>query len=202
MSKMSLMAPSRRLLILGAALSATALVLPGCATRVKASALTNPAPARPFSDFGRIVLKPIRIAPGAEANVAGVNKIKENIEKNLSPSLQTWNKGPDNGRTLSIEPVVLQMQFQHGAKRVLLGPLAGSSGVLIELRITDGQGSAVATPQFFQRADAWAAGFVMGVHDNLMLTRVAELASTFVVDNYAEAKGGPTGADDKAMARH
>ncbi len=45
-----------------------------------------------------------------------------------------------------------------------------------------------------------AAGFVMGVHDNIMLTRVANLASGYVLANYSVAKGGPTGADDKALA--
>jgi hypothetical protein len=118
----------------------------------------------------------------------------------LAPSLETWNKRPANGRSLVIEPIVEQLEFKHGAKRVLLGPLAGSSGVLMRLKITDAKGAVVATPEFFQRADAWAAGWVLGVHDNLMLTRVANLASQYIVSNYGRAQGGPTGADDKAVA--
>lgn len=189
---------SRRLLLLASA--AGMLALPGCATRVKATSLTNPPPLEPFSAFARIELKPVGVAVGAGADPAGVAKIQENLQKDLAGSLVAWNKGNENGRRLVIEPVVKELQFQHGAKRVLLGPFAGSSGVLLELKITDEKGRDVATPQFFQRADAMAAGFVLGVHDNLMLTRVANLASAYVIDNYAQAKGGPTGADDKAIS--
>jgi hypothetical protein len=181
-------------------LAAAALVLSGCATRVKASASTNPPPAEAFSAFSRIEVKPVSAAPAADASPAGVAKIQGNLTKDLTASLANWNQVPDNGRKLVIEPVVQQMQFKGGAMRVLFGPFAGSSGVLLELKITDAQGKPIANPQFFQRADAWAAGFVLGVHDNLMLTRVANLASAYVIENYSAAKGGPTGADDKAMA--
>jgi hypothetical protein len=36
--------------------------------------------------------------------------------------------------------------------------------------------------------------------DNLMLMRVANLASGYVIANYDKAVGGPTGADDRAIA--
>ncbi|WP_377158298.1 hypothetical protein ACFJIX_05440 [Roseateles sp. UC29_93] len=174
--------------------------LQGCATRVKATALDNPPPTEAFKAFGRIEVQPLRVADGIKASPAGVAKIQENLTKDLSTALPEWNAGPDNGRKLTILPVLEQLQFTHGAKRILLGPLAGSSGVLLRLRIIDDKGRVVATPEFFQRADAMAAGFVMGVHDNIMLTRVANLASGYVLANYSVAKGGPTGADDKALA--
>jgi hypothetical protein len=190
----------RRMWVVAALTAGVVLALPGCATRVKATATINPPPAEAFSAFSRIDVKPVRTAAGSGASPVGVAKIQENLTKDLTAPLNTWNQGADNGRRLVIEPVVQQMEFQHGAKRVLLGPFAGSSGVLLELKITDGQGRQIANPQFFQRADAFAAGFVFGVHDNLMLTRVANLASGYVIENYASAKGGPTGADDKAIA--
>jgi hypothetical protein len=43
-------------------------------------------------------------------------------------------------------------------------------------------------------------GFTLGVTDNLMLTRVANLASGYIIANYDQAVGGPSGADDKAVA--
>jgi hypothetical protein len=174
--------------------------LQGCATRVKATAIENPAPTEAFKAFGRIEVLPIRVAEGTTASPAGVAKIQENFTKDLSASLPEWNAKPDNGRKLIITPVIEQLEFTHGAKRVLLGPFAGSSGVLVRLKIVDDKGRVVASPEFFQRADAMAAGFVFGVHDNIMLTRVANLASSYVITNYTEAKGGPTGADDKALA--
>ncbi|HSI46676.1 MAG TPA: hypothetical protein VLA61_00230 [Ideonella sp.] len=180
-----------------------AMALPlmhGCATSVKATAKQNPPPTEAFSSFGRIEIKPVRLAEGQKANPGTMDKIQANFDKPLKPLLSQWNQRPDNGRRLVIDPVVEQIEFTHGAKRVLLGPLAGSSGVLMRLYITDGKGATVATPEFFQRADAWAAGFVFGVHDNLMLTRIGELSSDYVIGNFDRAKGGPTGADDKAMA--
>jgi len=175
------------------------VLLQGCATSVKANATQNPAPKEAFSAYSRIIVKPAVFRQGYSGDVSGLAKINENFQKDLASSLAEWNKRPANGRTLEIQPVVEEIQFQHGAKRVLLGPLAGSSGVLLRLNVTDSDGNAVARPEFFQRAGAMAAGFVFGVHDNLMLTRVANLASGYVISNYSSAVGGPTGADDKAL---
>lgn len=174
-------------------------LLQGCATSVKAIASNNPAPAEAFSAYGKITVKPAAFKSGYKSSATGLAKIEENLSKDLAPSLESWNKRPANGRSLTIEPIVEELQFTHGAKRVLLGPLAGSSGVLMRVKITDAEGKIVATPEFFQRADAMAAGFLFGVHDNLMLTRVANLASQYIISNYARAQGGPTGADDKAI---
>lgn len=171
----------------------------GCATRVKAEATQNPAPTEAFSAFGRIELQPARLASNVQGREAAVTKIQENLVKDLAEALPAWNAGPDNGRKLIITPVIEQLQFNAGAKRVLLGPMAGSSGVQMRLQIRDEAGRVVATPEFYQRAGAWAAGFVMGVHDNLMLTRVANLASGYLIANHKDAVGGPTGADAKAL---
>lgn len=192
-------ATSRRLSLLMAATLAlgSAGLTTGCATHVKATALTNPAPAEAFSAFGRIEVKRLRATKALSE--PGLAKIQENLDKDLRPSLEAWNKRPENGRTLVIEPIVEELEFKRGAHRVLLGPLAGSSGVLMRLKITDNLGRQVANPEFFQRADAMAAGWVMGVHDNIMLTRVANLASAYVISNYSNAHGGPTGADSKAL---
>jgi hypothetical protein len=173
--------------------------LQGCATSINASSTRNPAPKEAFSKYGRIEVKPAVFKDGLQGDGAGLRKINENITKDLADSLQTWNKRPANGRTLVIEPVVEEMRFTHGAKRVLLGPLAGSSGVLMRVTIRDASGAVVASPEFFQRATAMAAGFTFGVHDNLMLTRVANLASRYIIANYDRAEGGPTGADDVAI---
>lgn len=176
------------------------VLLQGCATKIKASTTQNPAPAESFSSFGRIDVKPVVFKAGYSGDHAGLAKIQENLQKDLSKSLTTWNERAANGRSLVIEPVVEEMQFKHGVSRILLGPLAGSSGVLMRIKITDNNGATVASPEFFQRADAWSAGWVMGVSDNLMMNRVASLASRYIIANYSRAEGGPTGADDKAVA--
>lgn len=185
--------------LLAAGLLSLALIQ-GCATKIKASANTNPSPAEAFSAFGRIEVKPVVFKPGYKSDAAGLTKIEENIKKDLSEKLPAWNSRPANGRSLIIEPVIEELSFQHGAKRVLLGPLAGSSGVLMRLNIRDANGKLIANPEFFQRAGAMGAGFTFGVHDNLMLLRVANLSSSYIINNYERAQGGPTGADEQAIA--
>jgi len=175
-------------------------LMQGCATKVKATATMNPAPAEAFSAYGRIELKPTVFRQGYRGDYKALSKIEENIKKDLSEPLLTWNSKAENGRTLTVQPVVEQIDFTHGATRVMLGPLVGGSGVLIRLNITDASGRQVANPEFFQSANAWAGAFTLGVHDNLMLTRVANLASGYVIANYRKAQGGPTGADPKAVA--
>ena len=177
-----------------------AVLLQGCGgARIKASATSNPPPSEAFSAFGRIEVRPVMFGSDVKPDRDGLDKIEANFQKDLSASLLEWNTRPANGRTLIVQPVIEQMSFKRGAKRVLLGPLAGSSGVLLRLKITDGKGRMVANPEFFQRANAMSAGFTLGVHDNLMLTHVASLASRYVINNYSHAEGGATGADLKSI---
>ncbi len=175
------------------------VMLQGCATRVKASLLQNPPPAEAFSSFARIQIKPVVAADGKKINVKAMAKIQQNIEKDMATQLASWNQRPENGRSLVITPVVEELEFTRTASRVFFGPMAGSSGVLLRLQIRDTDGKEIANPEFFQRADAWAAGFVLGVHDNIMLTRIANLASRYVIANFSQAVGGPTGADTRAI---
>lgn len=186
--------------ILAVALVAAIPLMQGCATRIKASSLTNPAPTEAFSNYGRIDVKPVVFAQGYKGNQAALNKIAENFAHDLAPSLTKWNSMPANGRTLTVEPVVEQISFKSSAKRVFLGPFAGSSGVLMRVTFRDQSGKVVASPQFFQRASAMSGGFTIGVQDNLMLNRVAKLASEYTIANYDRAVGGPTGADTAAVA--
>jgi len=174
-------------------------LLQGCATNIKASSTANPPPASAFSAYSRIQVKPVVFKQGYQGDAAGLAKIDQNLQKDLKPKLEQWNSRAADGNTLVVEPVVEEMSFKHGAKRVLLGPLAGSSGVLMRVTFRDNTGKVIATPQFFQRTQAFSGGFTLGVQDNLMLTRVANLTSNYIVANYDKAVGGPTGADDKAV---
>lgn len=181
--------------LLVAALALTVAGLQGCATNIKASTTQNPPPAQAFSAYGRIDVKPVMFAQGYQGNANALAKIAANLDKDLSPSVQRWNSRPANGRTLTVQPIVEELSFKSSTKRVFLGPLAGSSGVLMRVTVTDQTGKVIATPEFFQRANAMAGGFTLGTMDNLMLTRVANLASSYVIANYDKAVGGPTGAD-------
>ncbi|MFS2024750.1 hypothetical protein ACL58G_16385 [Massilia sp. GER05] len=187
-----------RTILLASAIASVAL-LQGCATSIKASSTANPPPAKPFSAYSRIEVKPVVFKDGYKGDVAGLAKIDENFKKDLAPRLAQWNSRAADGNTLVVEPVVEEMSFKHGAKRVLLGPLAGSSGVLMRVTFRDNTGKVIATPEFFQRTAAFSGGYSFGINDNMMLTRVANLASGYIVANFDKAVGGPTGADDQAV---
>jgi hypothetical protein len=189
---------NRRTVLLAGAVLAAGLTQ-GCATKIKASSTDNPPPAKAFSSYSRIEVKPVVFKDGYKGDAAGLAKIDENLKKDLAPKLEQWNSRKVNGSTLTVEPVVEEMSFKHGAKRVLLGPLAGGSGVLMRVTFRDNNGKVIATPEFFQRTAAFSGGYSFGVMDNMMLTRVANLASGYIVANYDQAVGGPTGADDKAV---
>jgi hypothetical protein len=181
--------------LLASTMLATAAFMQGCATKIKPSATQNPPPLEAFNAYGRIQVKTAVFKSGVHGSTGALAKINENIQFDLAQSLKDWNKRPDNGRTLIIEPVIEEISFKNAGTRVFLGPLAGSSGVLMRLNISDDKGRVIASPEFFQRAGAMAAGFMMGVHDNLMLTRVANLSTRYVIANYSDSVGGPTGGD-------
>ena len=187
------------IVLIAGSLLAMAL-LQGCATKIKASSSQNPAPAESFNKFSRIEVKHAVFKAGYRGHAAALSKIDENIQNDLKGKLAQWNSGPANDRTLIIEPVVEQLSFKSITKRVFLGPMAGSSGVLVRMNIRDSKGKLIADPEFFQRAAAFSGGFTLGVQDNLMLTRVANLASSYVIANYDAAVGGPTGADEQGIA--
>jgi hypothetical protein len=189
---------NNRTVLLASAVLAVGM-LQGCATHIKAASTDNPPPAKAFSAYSRIEVKPVVFKDGYRGDQAGLAKIDENLKKDLAPKLAQWNSRAATGSTLVVEPVVEEMSFKHGAKRVLLGPLAGGSGVLMRVTFRDNTGKVIATPEFFQRTAAFSGGFSMGAMDNVMLTRVANLASGYIVANYDKAVGGPTGADDKAV---
>lgn len=189
-----------RRIILAAAITLSLAATTGCATKIKASTAQNPAPSQALSYYGRINVKPVAFTAGYKGNTEALGRIQANLNKDLAPSLQTWNSRAANGRTLSVEPVVEDLSFKSTTRRIFLGPFAGSSGILMRVTIRDQDGNIVASPEFFQRAGAMAGGLTFGTMDNLMLMRVSNLASGYLIANYDRAVGGPTGADDKAIA--
>jgi hypothetical protein len=187
-----------KLLPLGVALLGAA----GCATHIKTDVVYNPAPAEKFSAFPRIELKRIALPPpyaGQEANEKALVKIQDNLSTRMSDALAKWNTAPSTNaaaRTLVIEPVISEIKFINATARVWAGPMAGSSAVVLKVRIIEKEtGRTIAEPVFFSRAAAWGGAATFGTTDNLMLTRVANRLSDYLLANYDRAVGGPSGAE-------
>ena len=173
----------------------------GCVTTVETPETSfNPAPASSFSSYSQIELNPVQFDPGlpsGSANQAALQKIQENVNAEIGSTLEQWNSSPSatsNGR-LVIEPVITEMKFVGGATRVFAGALAGSSAVVMKVRIYDSEsGDTIAEPEFYQRAAAMGGAYTVGVTDNLMLVRIANLLVEYLKSNYENAIGGRTGA--------
>ena len=173
----------------------------GCVTTVETPETSfNPAPASSFSSYSQIELNPVQFDPGlpsGSANQAALQKIQENVDAEIGSTLEQWNSSPSatsNGR-LVIEPVITEMKFVGGATRVFAGALAGSSAVVMKVRIYDSEsGDTIAEPEFYQRAAAMGGAYTVGVTDNLMLVRIANLLVEYLKSNYENAVGGRTGA--------
>lgn len=185
-----------------ACLAMTAIALSGCASKIKATRTDNPPPTEAYSNFGRIEIKPATLAPAFADN--GENqkvlvKLQENLDKGLTPSLNEWNKRPDNGRKLVIEPIVEEVRFIGTGARVMVGSMAGSSTIRMTIKATDtATGKQVDNAEIYQIASAMSGPF--GVADNMMITRAADMTSAYIIRNYARAEGGPTGASDRQVA--
>jgi len=181
----------------------TAIAMSGCASKIKATRTDNPPPSEAYSNFGRIEIKPAVLAPafaGNGENQKVLVKLQENLDKGLAPSLLEWNGRTDNGRKLVIEPVIEEVRFIGVGARIMVGPLAGSSTIRMTVKATDAStGKQVDNAEFYQRASA-GSGFAFGVADNMMITRTADIASAYIIRNYAKAEGGPTGATEQLVA--
>ena len=122
-------------------------------------------------------------------------KIQETLDAKLNALVANWSRGA--GDTLIIEPRVRELKFVSGANRVLAGAMAGSSAVRITVKLTDkSSGRVIAEPEFYQRAAAYGAAYTFGAMDNSMLSRISTVVEEYLLRNYNQAVGGPTGLEN------
>jgi hypothetical protein len=167
-----------------------------CVTHIRSDVTSNPPPAVPFSSFQHFMLDPVTAAPDVAAQTAAMAKISANVQQKLGETIAPWENRNISGRTLVIQPRVVELKFVSGGKRFLAGAMAGSSAVIMRLRLTDADsGKLIANPEFFQRAAAMGGAWSFGGTDNGMLVRISTVAQQYMQRNYAKAVGGPTGLD-------
>lgn len=181
-----------------------AALIAGCATRyIKPTTVQNPAPTEKFSAFGRFELQRVSLDgaySGQDANERATARIQEHFNSRVSPIIDGWNRAAPQGqpvRVLVIEPRIEHIKFIGGGARFWVGPLAGSSAVIMKVKYIDKEsGRSVSEPEFFQRAAAWSGAFTVGGQDNAMLARIVTLVADYTKRNYQEAVGGPSGAPE------
>ncbi len=177
------------------------LILCACTTQIKTNITQNPPPTKKFSEYSKITVLSVKLVPpyaGQHANERALAKIQANIDKRLNLLLPAWNNNPNRSEargSLIIEPVITEIKFIDGNARFWVGSLAGSSAAILKVRITEQEtGNVIAAPTFYARAFAEAGMWSFGATDNLMLTRIAGQFTDYIVNNYAAAIGGPSGA--------
>jgi hypothetical protein len=171
-------------------------LLTACVTHIKPDRAQNPAPSEPLMDFQHFVLEPVQATEEASRETKALASIDANLREKLGATISAWDSRSQGGRSLRIQPRVSQLKFVGVAGRFWAGPLAGSSAVLMKLRLVDVQtGRVIAEPEFYQRAAAMGGTFSVGGSDHGMLVRIATVAQQYLQRNYRNAVGGPTGLD-------
>jgi hypothetical protein len=93
--------------------------------------------------FWQFELKRGSLAPpyaGQNANERASAKIQEYFDQRVAPIVDKWNRAatqPEAGRVLVIEPRIEHIKFIGGGARFWVGPLAGSSAVIIKVEYFD-----------------------------------------------------------------
>jgi hypothetical protein len=182
--------------ILAAMQLAILLSLSACVTNIAPTVQQNPPPAQTLDQFASFELLPTQASEAAKAEKDALAKIDQHLKAKLPPLFSTWQKA--EGAKLTIEPNVRELKFVGGGARFFAGALAGSSAVVMTLKLTDAaSGRVVAEPQFYQRAAAMGGAWSIGATDNDMLERIVTVAQEYLMRNYHQAVGGPTGLEEE-----
>jgi hypothetical protein len=158
----------------------------------------NPAPAHKLQGYSGYELKPVTLAPdmAGKKNVDKVvAKVEENIQQSVQPILKEWNASAPAGKDkLLIEPAIESVHKPSGANRFWAGAMAGSSHIVMKVKISEqSSGKVIAEPEFYRRANGMVGAWTFGAHDNAMLQKIAGLLANYLTANYNEAVGGETG---------
>ena len=177
--------------------AAFALVLAGCVTNIAPSTQNNPPPTESLAHFSHFQLLPMEASPAAKEEAEALAKIDGNLQQHIKPLIASWEKQDAGGRNLQIQPYVQDLKFVGGGARFFAGALAGSSAVVMKVKLIDAETKAViAEPEFYQRAAAMGGAWSVGATDNDMLNRIATVFREYLERNYDKPVGGPTGLEE------
>jgi hypothetical protein len=171
---------------------------------VYADATQNPPPTRPLEGYSSYELRPLELVPVLASDAGKVKamaQIQSHVAADLDPLIQGWNQAakPDaNPAKLVMSPQIEQLKEVSGGARFWGGAFAGSSYVLIRLKVVEEPGDLViAEPEFYQRAAAMSGAWTVGGQDKAMLGRIVGIMKDYLSANYPAAVGGPTGRPAK-----
>lgn len=139
---------------------------------------------------------PLTASSAAAHETDAIAKISTYAQQCVGGTLYGWENHSQSSRTLVVELQIEELKFVGGGARFFAGALAGSSAVVMRMKLTDKQtGRVIADPEFYQRAAAMGGAWSFGGTDHGMLARIATVAQEYLQRNYTQAIGGPTGLD-------
>jgi hypothetical protein len=160
----------------------------------------NPPPANALSGYDAYELAPIAMDPplaGDAGKEKAKGKIQEHMNIQTAPIIAQWNTdaaGSSRGQKLVIEPRIEKLKVVSGGARFWAGAFAGDSYVVMKVKLVEQpSGNVIAEPEFYQRAAAMSGAWTFGGQDKDMMQRIVLLANKYLLTNYEEAVGGPTG---------
>lgn len=102
------------------------------------------------------------------------NEMQEALDEALPEAVASLPDG------IKVEPILEQLKYSNGFKRIMLGPLVGTSYVVLRIKITDADGN-VKDEVFSNEAGAWRGTFQPRI-DSDMVAEAADQAAQFVRD--------------------
>ncbi len=156
----------------------------------------NPPPKVTLNTFEHFEMAPVAMgAPfaGQKGNEVAKQKLQANLDLRAKPLLAEWNgKSAGNAtRTLKVEPSIRYIRFITGGKRFFAGAFAGGSSILVNVNMVDAAtGDVIASPEFYQHANAMGAAWSYGATDKTMLIRISNMVTEYLRNNYSQAVGG------------
>lgn len=170
--------------------SIAALIVTGaCSTHIAPPPNPNQRSIRPFKIFSRVYLLPLHTdrMGGDSGDLAAVKRIQDTLTTCMSqifPSLSTTTPA-ERDVGLRVEPTILDLKKVNVSERLFLGPIAGSSAILLKVSYIDNETKQqIATSTVYSKANSWSGTMTMGATDNLMLLRASNLACEYARSNY------------------
>jgi hypothetical protein len=180
---------------LNSALRVTALAaaafLSACATNIHPQNETITRSKVPLGKFSAVAMRPLAVErsegdSGDQAAIARVDGQLRSCMRGVFRDLRESAGGEQSAPgSLVIEPSIVDMKKVNSAERFFLGPMVGSSAILLKVRFVDtASNDVLAEPVFYAKANAWGGSFSIGATDNAMLTRIVDDACRYARSNY------------------
>ncbi|HEX9049661.1 MAG TPA: DUF4410 domain-containing protein [Anaeromyxobacter sp.] len=146
------------------------------------------APEIPLTSFGAFEIRPIAMSPDVQEKpekVAVASDLGQRLEAQLRPTLDGWAAAapaPAKGRTLVIQPTVVNLRIVGGASRFWLGAMAGDSSIDVDLQLVDkASGRAIAKERIAKSSGGMSGAWSMGATDKNLTQYVIDIANAYLV---------------------